>query len=97
MKSYQDFRQDQIDENLIRKGAVAAFAASSKRHGNSAVQNFRSAKRALLAIKTEKSSEEQLDRLLTAIDLLLDGLIETRHQVGSVSAQITASAVTERR
>jgi hypothetical protein len=90
MKSFREHRQDQLDENLARKGAVSVYAARGKRHGDTAVQHFRSAKRNLQNLDNAKSHDEQFIRLATSLDKMLDGMIAMRNQIGSVSAQVTA-------
>ena len=97
MKSFREHQEETLDENLLRKGAVSAYAARGKRHGDNAVQSFRSAKRSLQHFDKATSPEEQTLRVATALDQMLDGMIELRNQLGAVSAQITASAVTQER
>jgi hypothetical protein len=94
MKSFRQFmtEQDQINERLIRKGAVAVYAAQGKKHGNNAARRYRDAKNAL-TIGSRNDLEDKIDALTKAIVALAEGLSSTRDQIGSVSAQITALTV----
>jgi len=84
---------EQLDERIIRKGAVAAFASSGKRHGDDAVKRYQTAKRLLTTNIDSKSTEEKVDIIIAALVQISDGLISNRKQIGSVSAQITATTV----
>ena len=94
MKSFRQFmtEQDQINERLIRKGAVAAYAAQGKKHGDNAARRYRDAKKAITS-NTSKDIDDKIDALTKAVAALADGLSSTRDQIGSVSAQITALTV----
>ena len=94
MKTFQQFinEQDQINERLIRKGAVAAYALQGKKHGDQAARRFRDAKNTV-ATGSGKDLEDKIDALTRAIAALADGLSSTRDQIGSVSAQITSASV----
>ena len=81
---------EQLDERIIRKGAVAAYASSGKRHGDDAVKRYQTAKRLLTANIDSKSTEEKIDIIIAALVQISDGLISNRKQIGSVSAQVTA-------
>lgn len=84
---------DQLQERLIRKGAVAAYAAQGKRHGDQSVRSYNSAKQRLRATDSAKSTDAKVDALTRAFIDLLDGLVSQRQQIGSVSAQVTALSV----
>lgn len=79
----------QLDERVVRTGASLAMAAQSKRHGDNAVRSFRAAQHMFVGY-AQKSEEQKVDAIANAISHLLDGLISTRHQIGSVSGQIIA-------
>lgn len=79
----------QLDERIVRTGASLAMAAQSKRHGNNAVRSFRAAQHMFVGY-ARKSDDQKVDAIANAISHLLDGLISTRHQIGSVSGQIIA-------
>ena len=95
MKSFKAFmvEQQQLEEAVIKKGAVAAYALQGRKHGNNAVRSYNKAKRMLQSAVNAKSTDQKTEVMLFAILDLLDGLIATRRQLGSVSAQVTASTV----
>ena len=95
MKSLKNFMAEQqdLDEAVVKKGAVAAYALQGRKNGNNAVQSYNKAKQALRAATNANSTDIKIDALTKALIDLLDGLISQRHQVGSVSAQVTALTV----
>ena len=95
MKSFKAFmiEQQQIEEAIIKKGAVAAYALQGRKHGNNAVRSYNKAKSMLRSAVNAKNTDQKTEAMLFAILDLLDGLIATRRQLGSVSAQVTASTV----
>ena len=94
MRSFKEhIEAEQLDERIIRKGAVTAYASSGKRHGDDAVKRYQTAKRLLTANIENKSTEEKVDVIIAALVQISDGLISNRKQIGSVSAQITATTV----
>ena len=94
MKSFKEhIEAEHLDERIIRKGAVAAYASSGKRHGDDAVKRYQTAKRLLTTNIDSKSTEEKVDIIIAALVQISDGLISNRKQIGSVSAQITATTV----
>jgi len=95
MKGFKNFimEQEQLEEAMIKKGAVAAYALQGRKHGNNAVRSYSRAKQALRAAVNAKSTNQKIDALTRALIDLLDGLVATRQQIGSVSAQVTSSTV----
>ena len=95
MKSFKNFMAEQqdLDEAVVKKGAVAAYALQGRKNGNNAVRSYNKAKQALRTATNAKSTDIKIDALTKALIDLLDGLISQRHQVGSVSAQVTALTV----
>lgn len=85
--------QQQLEEAVIKKGAVAAYALQGRKHGNKAVKSYNRAKQTLRAVMNSKDTDKKTEAILLAIMDLLDGLIATRKQLGNVSAQVTASTV----
>ena len=95
MKSFRTFMAEHqgLDEAVVKKGAVAAYALQGRKNGNNAVRSYNKAKQALRTATNAKSTDIKIDALTKALIDLLDGLISQRHQVGSVSAQVTALTV----
>ena len=95
MKGFKNFimEQEQLEEAMIKKGAVAAYALQGRKHGNNSVRSYNKAKQTLRAVKDVNSTNQKVDALTRALIDLLDGLVATRQQIGSVSAQVTSSTV----
>lgn len=92
MKSYRQYVDDNyLKENVIRKGAVAIYASQSRRHGDLAATAYAKAKAELNRSQDAKNTDQKLEYLTSALLQVIEGLIATRQQIGSVSAQITAS------
>jgi len=98
MKSFKAFmiEQQQLEEAILKKGAVAAYALQGRKHGNNAVRNYNRAKQTLGALVNAKSTDQKIDALSRAIIDLLDGLVAQRQQIGSLSAQLTISSAFDR-
>ena len=95
MKGFKAFLAEQqaLEEGIVKKGAVAAYALQGRNHGNNAVRSYNKAKQTLRAVNPSKSTDAKVDALTLAIIDLLDGLVLQRQQLGSVSAQVTALSV----
>lgn len=91
MIGFRDFIEetDVLDEGLVRKGAVALYAAQGKRSGDEAVRHYQSVRQAV-SLMSKKTTDQKVDALAQAMNSLADGLAATRQQIGSVSAQLTA-------
>lgn len=91
MKTFRQYIADErLNESVIRKGAVAAYAAQGKKHGDEAVRHYREAKRLLTINHKSESSESNINSIISAVIQLSDALISTRQQIGCISAQITS-------
>jgi len=91
MKGFRQYIHERsMDEAVVRKGAVVTYAAQGRAHGDRATQHYREAKRLLTINMKGKDSDEKIDLIMTAIGHMADGMISTRQQIGSVSAQITS-------
>ncbi|MDE0994354.1 MAG: hypothetical protein OSA23_14445 [Rhodospirillales bacterium] len=95
MKSFKNFMAEQqdLDEAVVKKGAVAAYALQGRKNGNNAVRSYNKAKQTLKTSVNSTTLDQKADKLLSAIMHLLDGLVATRKQIGSVSSQVTSSTV----
>lgn len=95
MKSFKNFMAEQqdLDEAVVKKGAVAAYALQGRKNGNNAVRSYNKAKQTLKTSVNSTTLDQKTDKLLSAIMHLLDGLVATRKQIGSVSSQVTSSTV----
>ena len=95
MMKFKQFvtEQEKLEERVLRKGVVATYAAQGKRHGDTAIQHYNNAKPPFTGTLKNSSPDKKLEGLIKIILAMNDGLIATRHQIGSVSAQITALSV----
>lgn len=95
MMKFKQFvaEQENLEERVLRKGVVATYAAQGKRHGDTAIQHYNNAKTAFTGSLYKSSPDEKPKGLFKIILAMNDGLISTRHQIGSVSAQIMALSV----
>ena len=95
MKGFKAFltEQQELEEGIVKKGAVAAFALQGRNYGNNAVRSYNRAKQTLRTATNAKSSDAKVDALTRAFIDLLDGLVSQRQQIGSLSAQVTALSV----
>ena len=82
MKSFQSL-QVELDERVVRTGAVAAYGMKSRREGNAAVQSYRRGQQALRKGGSDVDIEGRIKRIEQALDHLLDGLVKQREQIGS--------------
>ena len=90
MKSFKEFLLEDrgLEEGIVRGGASLAFAANGRKHGDAAVRSYNAAKQAFAGY-ARKEGGAKLETIAIAINHLLDGLISTRHQIGSLSGQLT--------
>lgn len=95
MKGFKAFLAERqaLDEGIVKKGAVAAFALQGRNHGNNAVRSYNKAMQTLRAVANAKSTDNKVDAVTRAFIDLLDGLVSQRQQIGSVSAQVTSLTV----
>ena len=94
MKTFrQHVAERSLNEAIVRKGAVALYAAQGKKHGDNAVRSYNQAKLTLRSVTKKQSTDTKVDALTRAFIDLLDGLVLQRQQMGSISAQVTALAM----
>lgn len=80
MMRFSEYLEQQVlHERLIRTGAVASYAAQSRKYGDEAAQAFKQGQNALRT----GSSKEDRERIIAALDALFDGLIKQRQQIGA--------------
>lgn len=86
MKSFEEFlneEEQQLEEGIIRTGAIMSYGSQSRKFGDEAVRAFRSGQETLRRGSHEQSVEERLERIESALDALFDGLIKQRQQIGA--------------
>ena len=94
MKSFRQHVADrQLDETLVRKGAVASYAAQSKRYGDQATTSYGRVRYELQRSAKTEVVDAKIDHMVTALLHVIDGLIATRNQIGAISAQVTSHSL----
>lgn len=85
MKSFDQFlaEQEQLEEGLVRVGAITSYGAQSRKYGDEAVRAFRNGQQALRAVTREETVEARLERIENALEALFDGLMAQRKQIGA--------------
>ena len=96
MMRFKEFRQKKLEEKMLRSGSVVAFAGKAKQHGDAAEKDYTAAKRKVVPLKSEPNLDDKLNQLADLLAELLNGMIETRKQIGAISAQVTASTILEK-
>lgn len=95
MKTFkQIIQENNINESVIRKGAVSSFGLKGRQHGNEAVRHFKQAKQSLNNRMPKRTLDQKIDNIDSYLMSLTDGMIELRNQIGAVSAQITSGFIT---
>lgn len=85
MKSFDEFlaEQEQLEEGLIRVGAITSYGTQSRKYGDESVRAFRNGQQALRAVTQEETAEARLERIESALEALFDGLMAQRKQIGA--------------
>ena len=80
-----------FDEAVVRKGAVALYAVRGKSFGDTAAHHFQTVVQGVSTLPRSATEQDKIDLLVKSLSSTANGLINLRHQIGSVSAQITAA------
>ena len=85
MKSFIEHigEQEELDERLLRTGAIVTYGARSRKEGEDAVRAFKQGQQALQKGGTEVDVEDHLKRIEQSLYHLFDGLIAQRQQIGA--------------
>ena len=75
--------QEELEERLIRTGAIAAYGAKSRKEGDNSVRAFRQGQQALRKSGADVDIEDRIKRIEQSLDHLFDGLIKQRQQIGA--------------
>mgnify|MGYP000108267737 CR=1 FL=1 len=74
--------QAQLEEGIIRTGAITSYGAQSRKRGDEAVRAFKQGQQALKGGR-DVALEDRVKRIEQALDYLFDGLIAQRQQIGA--------------
>ena len=75
--------QENLEERLIRTGAIATYAARSRKEGDDSVRAFKQGKQALNKGGANMTTEDRVKRIEQSLDHLFGGLIAQRQQIGA--------------
>ena len=75
--------QEELEERLLRTGAIAAYAARSRKEGDASVRAFKQAQQALRTGEADIRLEDRVKRIEQSLNHLFDGLIAQRQQIGA--------------
>ena len=75
--------QEELEERLLRTGAIATYGARARKEGEDSVRAFKQGKQALRKGGPDVSIEDRVKRIEQALDHLFDGLIAQRQQIGA--------------
>ena len=75
--------QEDLEERLLRTGALATYAARSRKEGDDSVRAFKQGQQALRKGGADVGLVERVKRIEQSLDHLFDGLIAQRQQVGA--------------
>ena len=85
MKSFVEHANEpaQLEEGILRTGAIATYSARSRKEGDDSVRAFKQGQQALRKGGHDVSIEDRVKRIEQSLDHLFDGLIAQRQQIGA--------------
>ena len=75
--------QEDLEERLLRTGAIATYGAKARKEGDDSVRAFKQGQQALRKGGPDVALEDRVKRIEQALDHLFDGLIAQRQQIGA--------------
>ena len=75
--------RNELEERLLRTGAIATYAARSRKEGDDSVRAFKQGKQALNKGGANMTTEDRVKRIEQSLDHLFGGLIAQRQQIGA--------------
>ena len=75
--------QEDLEERLLRTGAIATYGARSRKEGEDSVRAFKQGQQALRKGGPDVALEDRIKRIEQSLDHLFDGLIAQRQQIGA--------------
>ena len=103
MKSWDDLREREFSDSslnesrLVRKGLGLAYGAQAKNHGNNAEKHFKQASQELSGLAKGGDIDLMLGKLAKSVLSLSEGLVDTRKQLGSMTAMMNVAILLEER
>ena len=75
--------QEELEERLLRTGALATYGARARKEGDDSVRAFKQGQQALRKGGPDVDLEDRVKRLEQSLVHLFDGLIAQRQQIGA--------------
>ena len=75
--------RNELEERLLRKGAIATYGAKARKEGEESVRAFKQGQQALRKGGPDVALEDRVKRIEQSLDHLFDGLISQRQQIGA--------------
>ena len=75
--------QEDLEERLLRTGAIATYGAKARKEGEDSVRAFKQGQQALRKGGPDVALEDRVKRIEQSLDHLFDGLIAQRQQIGA--------------
>ena len=75
--------QEELEERLLRTGAIATYGAKARKEGADSVRAFKQGQQALRKGGPDVALEDRVKRIEQSLDHLFDGLIAQRQQIGA--------------
>jgi len=100
MKSFQEHiaSQENLEERVLRTGAIVAYGSKSRREGDEAVRAYKHGQQALQKGGPEVELEDRVKRIEQSLDHMFEGLIKQRAQIGSgVAVDVVGHSLSNKR
>ena len=90
--------QEDLEERLLRTGALATYAARSRKEGDDTVRAFKQGQQALRKGGPDVALEGRVKRIEQSLDHLFDGVIAQRQQIGAgVAVDVVGHGLTAKK
>ena len=100
MKSFVEHiaSHEDLEERVLRTGAIVAYGSKSRREGDEAVRAFKQGKQALQRGGPDVDLEDRIKRIEQSLDHMFVGLIKQRAQIGSgVAVDVVGHSLSNKR
>ena len=90
--------QEDLEERVLRTGAIVAYGSKSRREGDEAVRAYKHGQQALQKGGPEVELEDRVKRIEQSLDHMFVGLIKQRAQIGSgVAVDVVGHSLSNKR
>ena len=98
MKSFVEHiaSHEDLEERVLRTGAIVAYGSKSRREGDEAVRAYKHGQQALQ--RGGPDVEDRVKRIEQSLDHMFEGLIKQRAQIGSgVAVDVVGHSLSNKR